>query len=191
MSAGRFAASIYELCIDAATSIYGSNPPNDRYAAATARLLFGTAAKESHLIYNRQLTPKFSGQVGGFGLWQVELETAKDLLVRYLGPRPSLKHSIARFIFGDDPSLPMDWAETISVERLAGMLWADDRTGVALARLRYFSEPAPIPEGLIDQAKYWLKHYNRYGCTKHHAESACVGQYIKAWNECVPREYAK
>lgn len=178
-------AAIARLCIDAAATIYGSVAPAPHYAMAAAELLYGTACKESDLRYRRQTTPKFEGAVGAFGIWQVELATAKWLLRDWMKARPAVSAAVHRFVFLSDRSVPMDWADRISDERLLGAIWRDDRMGAALCRLRYFAAPGPLPpagdhEG---QARYWLAHYNGRGCVKHHSEKECIAQYVKSWEK--------
>lgn len=175
-------ADIARLCWDAAHSIYGTTAPSPAYARGAAELLFGTACKESDLRYRRQTSPKFEGAVGAFGIFQVELATAEWLLVDWLGRKPALAQSFHLFVFGNDSSVPMDWASKVSEERLIGALWRDDRLGAALCRVRYYAAPGALPKAgdIEGQARYWLNHYNGRGCVKHHSEGECVAQYMKS-----------
>jgi hypothetical protein len=190
--------TIWALSLSAAREITVSNTaidpsvPLDPYSRSVAELLFGTAAKESNLVYERQLSPEWSGNVGGFGLWQVELETAVYLL-EYISVRATLADKVYAFLFGPDRSAPRDWALRLSEDRLAGMLLRDPRLGVALARIKYLTIPAaiPYPEDGVERreahALYWLRYYNGYGCVKHHTRETCVNQYTGAFERlCLP-----
>jgi hypothetical protein len=189
------------MCLDAAKGIHdhsGQSGQTDQsgqtgpYNRAVAELLFGTAAKESNLLYSRQLSPRFDSNAGGFGLWQVELATARYLLAEFVRGRV-VEARCHEFLFGRDTSVPTDWAHKISDDRLAGMIWRDARLGVVLARLKYLSIPAVIPsndsrvEREFAHGIYWLRYYNGYGCNRHHTRDECVDQYVTSYQRlCLP-----
>jgi hypothetical protein len=185
------ASRVYDLCLEAAFKIHGTKPPTPAYARNTADLLFGTAAKESDLRYTRQTTPRYGSQVGAFGLWQVEPETGFYLLFKWLQEpsRAALRDSTFRFIFQNDHA-PIaeyaDWRDAVPAERIIGWMQFNERLGVALARLKYFSVPDPIPPQ-DGHAAYWLKWYNGRGCVKHHPESVCLDSYNKAYRKHFER----
>ena len=58
-------------------------------------LMLGTACQESHCgEYIRQLG--CSGTIGAFGVWQMEIATARDIYDNYLRYRPELKAAVER-----------------------------------------------------------------------------------------------
>jgi hypothetical protein len=144
-----------------------------KYNFATAMLLFGTAAQEGNLRWERQRSPTWNGEVGGFSKWQVELgsiqATRNGLRGRDHADR--LKRAI-KLIF-NDPNATGEWLTAAPVSQL---LWAlrmedNDHLGVLFAREHYKRVPAAIPispTGVTsyDQiqliANYWKKYYNTF-----------------------------
>ena len=151
---------IWRLCQGCAAMVYGAKPPSPAYVDRTARLLFGTAAQESGLQWERQRTPRFEGGVGGFGKWQVEPGSIKASLA-YLRERPGVLARATQWLFAD-PHAPVTWPDLIPMDAL---LWAlrlddNDKLGVLFARLHYFRIPQPIPETLAAQSVYWKDGFN-------------------------------
>ena len=170
---------IWSLCREAAAKIgprwqFDANADLDRrvlYIRSCAELLFGTAAVESGFHYRRQMTPAAMSTVGGFGIWQVELRTAENLLMGLLN-RPTLSGVIAQFIWPHD-HYPLHWFMRTTMmdyhydERaVEWLLRGSNRAGVCLARLKYLSIPSAIPchVSLLvrrkQHAEYWKRHYN-------------------------------
>lgn len=189
---------IWKLCRECAGSIgpsflFGGEAASTRvtqYIQATAELLFGTAAVESNLYYTRQTVFPALSQRGGFSMWQVEMTTALNLLenIRY---RDVLAEAVTDFIWPADlyPNRWFDDERTREMvpERVEWLLRGSDRAGVALARLKYFSIPSPIPwhddrEARVRQlAHYWKAHYNTP------KGKGTVDKYVEAfWRLCVP-----
>jgi hypothetical protein len=171
------AQRVWSLCQGCARAIYDTRPPTPAYADRVARLLFGTAAQESGLQWERQRTPRFEGSVGGFSKWQVEtgsIEASLDMLRR----RPALLKHATEWLFVD-PNASTQWANTLPVEII---LWAmrlddNDKIGLLFSRLHYLRVPAPISESLEDQAAYWKQWYNTI------AGSGTVEQYLTSWRQ--------
>ena len=167
---------IWRLCQGCANTVYGAKPPAPAYADRTARLLFGTAAQESSLTWERQRTPRFEGKVGGFGKWQVEPGSVAASLA-YLCQRPGVLARATHWLFAD-PHAPVTWPDLIPMDAL---LWAlrlddNDKIGVLFARLHYFRVSASIPDSLSDQAAYWKRWYNTS------AGSGTVEEYLANWD---------
>ena len=128
--------------------------------ARAARLLWLTGAQESGLLWERQRTPLFQGNTGGFSKWQVEVGSIRTS-INWLRTRPELSARLARFLF-NDPNAPANWHDCMTLDAI---LWAmrlddNDRLGLAFARLHYLRVADPIPDGLNEQAAYYKKHYN-------------------------------
>ena len=65
------------------------------WSPAAEDLMMGTAAQESHCgRYIRQVG--CSGMVGAFGVWQMELATARDIYDNYLRYKPELKVAVEK-----------------------------------------------------------------------------------------------
>ena len=115
---------------------------------AAEDLVVGTAAQESG--GGRWIRQVAAGGRQGVarGLWQMEPATHADIENRYLRARPEL----AVRVFGFAAPLPP------RVDQLHGNLYY----ACAMARLRYWMVPEPLPEtGDVDgYARYWKAHYN-------------------------------
>lgn len=125
------------------------------WSEAAEDLMLGTAVTESHLTY---LVQHDDGPAKG--VYQIEWNTASDILNRYL-----------RIIAKDDTVYR--FAETTGYDMRLGTL--DKRTvnselitnlkfATAVARLRYYMVPEPLPEvgDLEGYARYWKKYYNTH-----------------------------
>jgi hypothetical protein len=122
------------------------------YSLASERLMLGTALAESGLTYLRQ---RPSGPARG--VYQIEPATADDLRKRFV---PRL---IQRGIH--------DVVWLLSVDAQDGLDW-DLGYQTAIARLKYFSDPHPLPEAndVFGLAGYWKRVYNTprgKGSTEH------------------------
>ena len=154
------ARRVWRLCLQCAHGVYGARPPTDYYANRVAKLLFGTAAQESNLTWERQRTPRWEGAIGGFGKWQVEPGSVAASL-EYLRRRPDVLARATQWLFAD-PNAPLTWPNLIPMDAI---LWAmrlddNDNIGVLFSRLHYFRVPDAIPESITDQADYWKRWYN-------------------------------
>jgi hypothetical protein len=173
------ARRIWELCIECAGAIYGTTAPTSGYALRTARLLFGTCAQESGLVWERQRAVEFAGRRGGFSKWQVE-EGSIQASLEYLRRRPAVQLRATSWLFADPHAGP-EWL-SIGVEALewAMRIHDSDVIGVLFARLHYlWVTPEPIPEGVEAQAGYWKRFYNTA------AGSGTVEEYLGNWERAV------
>jgi hypothetical protein len=166
---------MYDLCLQCGQSIYGEKAPSPAYAMRTARLLLGTAAQEGW-TWERQRSPAWSGNVGGFSKWQVERGSISDSLM-YLHTHPAVLSRATTWLF-DDPHAPTSWPSDMSMDTL---LWSmrlndNDRIGVLFCRLHYLRVPKPIPDSLADQAHYYKVFYNTV------AGAGTEAGYIENWN---------
>ena len=151
---------VWRLCCGCAEAIYGTVPPSPAYALRTARLLFMTGAQESGFAWERQRTPRWEGNTGGFSKWQVEPGSIQDS-VAWLQRRPGVLERATRWLF-DDPRASLDWPGLMGLD---GILWAmrlddNDKIGLLFARVHYLRVPAPIPDSDEDQAAYYKQFYN-------------------------------
>lgn len=173
------AERIWRICVSCALSIYGRRPPSPEYADATARLLFGTAAQESGLVWERQRTPRWEGDVGGFSKWQVEKGSIEESM-KWLGGKPELSSAVNAWLYADPRSNPLKEGSTPII------LWAmrlddNDKIGCLFARLHYMRVPQPIPDTLRGQADDWKEHYNTV------KGKGTVDQYLINWARlCQP-----
>lgn len=179
---------IWRICKSCARYIYGTTPPNDRYADATAHLLFGTAAQESGLKWERQRTPRWDGDLGGFSKWQVERGSIVHG-VEHLARNLNLRMRCTEWLFMDPKARP-DFIARFPhgpiCEDENRILWAmrlddNDKIGCLFARLHYIRVPEPIPDTIPDQARYWKRYYNTV------AGKGTVDEYVDNWARlCQP-----
>lgn len=108
------------------------------HSAEAEDLLMLTAAQESKLGFH--LT-----QLNGpaLGIYQIEPATHKDIL-RYLSRRTDLAQKVGMFaVKGSHDELVWNLAYS-----------------TAIARIKYYMVPLPIPLSLGGQAEYYKKYYN-------------------------------
>ncbi len=176
--------AIWELCRSCASHF----PCPD----TAARLLFGTAAQESNLIYRRQLC--FANDTtlrGGFSLWQLEPDSVLAG-IRQMATNADCKVAAVTFLRTispicvgalDVPSTitPLGYdRRVVSICHLM-MTYLGDPLGVLFSRLHYLRMPGSIPDELTGQAFYWKKFYNTS------AGKGTVEQYLKNWRQyCEP-----
>jgi len=127
----------------------------DMGGAAPENLLMGTAAVESGLRYLRQLH-----EGPAVGLFQMEPETARDIVQRYLLNRDEIDTRFQR-AFQLINTGEIDWQD-VAIADVRLKLLSDLRFATAMCRLRYWMVPEPLPaaddiEGL---GRYWKQHYN-------------------------------
>lgn len=110
-------------------------------------LLFGTACQESHCgEYIRQLG--CNGMVGAFGIYQMEIATARDIYDNYLKYKGDLHRKVETM---------RGTGQSVSDALIGNLAYA-----TAMARIHYLRVPAAIPTTLDAQADYWKRHYNTY-----------------------------
>ena len=116
------------------------------WSQAAEDLILGTACQESHCgKYLRQLGCK--GAIGAFGVWQMELATARDIYDNFLRYKPDLKAKVESL---RNPS-----------QELTESLTTNLMYACAMCRIHYLRVPEPLPTGTIESlAKYYKKYYN-------------------------------
>jgi hypothetical protein len=174
---------IWNICKECASTVYSKVQPSEAYANRTARLLFGTAAQESGLVWERQRSLQFDSLVGGFSKWQLEKESVQASLQLFQFPSQSfLLKTATNFLFCD-PHAPVTWATHYTLDEILEMMTLDnnDKIGCLFARMHYFRVPSAIPESLEEQAAYYKQYYNSP------LGAATVEQYIDNYNRlCQP-----
>jgi hypothetical protein len=125
------------------------------------RLLLGTCAQESHL-------GKYTHQINGpaLGIFQIEPNTVKLIRSWIKKNKPELEKKLL--------SLSMDNRDE---------LWNvqyNHKYSAALARILYYSIPAPLPDenSVYAMATYYKKYYNRCG-------KATVEEFIENYKKLV------
>lgn len=129
--------------------------PEIPYSVSAENLLMGTAAHESKLTYVRQI-----GAGPARGLFQIEPATELDNWKSFLAFRSDLR---------------------LKIERLSGVK-SLDLTGnlpyqVAHARIKYWRDPAPLPDegDIAAMAETWKRVYNTAG------GAGTVNQFIDSY----------
>lgn len=182
MDAQRFNAErILRICRECATMVWRVqlSPVG---IEATARLLFGTAAQESSLEWERQRSPKYDGPVGGFSKWQLESGSISES-VQLLRRDNELCYRATQFLYHDSRA-PISWVQKTDI--VPSIQWAmtlndNDHLGALFCRLHYMRVPIGIPCDLADQAAYWKRHYNTI------LGAGTVEQYVNNWTRlCAP-----
>jgi len=141
---------------------------------AAIRLMLGTAAVESRLRY--------LAQVGGgpaLGIYQMEPATARDIVGRYLDQRQDIASRLSDALAPCAPA-PRGWRH-MPDGALCFRLAADLAFATALARVRYFWVPEPLPDAsdVPAIARYWKRHFNTLG------GAGTEAKFIDAYREIV------
>jgi hypothetical protein len=131
-----------------------------RMAGRDAELMLaGTAAAESDMGRHRRQMEGGPAR----GIYQCEPATARDILGRYLGGRPALREVVARVV----PSCRVEypdgsWHSVILIDQAVAALEHDDATATAVARLKYWADPAPLPPASepLAAAELWKRVFN-------------------------------
>lgn len=125
-------------------------------------LVLGTACQESFCgKYVRQIGCE--GAVGAFGIWQMELATARDIYDNYLRYKPELRNAVDSF---KSPN-----------QSITDALMLNIGYACAMCRVHYLRQPGAIPKDLLGQAQYYKKYYNTP------LGKATVEQYIENWEK--------
>jgi len=113
------------------------------WSASAEELLLGTAVQESGLRYLRQFD---AGPARG--VYQIEPATHDDIVGRYLKRKPRIRKRV-HALAAAAPSL---------IDQLA----TNFAYTTAIARLRYWMDPEPLPEAedIDGLAAYWKRIYN-------------------------------
>ena len=132
----------------------------DMWSNAAENLLLGTACQESHCgKYIRQLG--CTGAIGAFGVWQMEIATARDIYDNFLRYRPELKGKVDRL---------RGASQSIQDALVSNLSYA-----CALARIKYYRDPESIPADLKGQAEFWKRVYNT------EKGKGTVDEYLENW----------
>lgn len=131
----------------------------DLYSRAASNLMLGTALAESGLVHRRQI-----GGGPARGLFQIEPATFQDVYRRYLPRRTGLLTRVNGLLLAN--RTPAD------------QLYDNDRFACAIARLKYWMCPLPLPraDDAPALAAYWLRHYNAGG-------KGSVEKFLAAYTE--------
>lgn len=113
----------------------------DLWSPEAEELLMLTSATESHLG-----TYLFQKSGPAVGIFQVELNTYRDILNNYLVYHKDLRTKIEGVV-----KSPLEDANTLRYNLAAQIIFA---------RLVYLRAPTPIPKDLGSMAKYYKKHFN-------------------------------
>lgn len=172
--------AVWRLCQECAAEIYDTYPYSAWTQDKIARLLFGTAAQESRLIYRRQISSKtnkpMEGYGGAFSLWQVERGSVR-LTLQSLRKRPNIARRAHNFCFSEDDPFICEMPAEAILERSM----TNDRLGCLLGRMHYLRVRCQIPDSLEEQAYYWKRWYNTF------KGKGTPEQYMKNWRAiCEP-----
>ena len=130
-------------------------------------LLLGTAAQESDLGY---FLVQEGASNGAKGIFQMEDPTHDDIVNRYLErPENAVLKQLLQSLAPPNPS--------------ATHLIGNHYYATFLARLKYWMEPAPIPETLEGQAEYYKTVYNTSG------GAATVEEYLQSFERFLGDGY--
>jgi len=154
------------------------NNPDLKYNLAVAQLLLGTAAQESNFEWERQRSPTWDGQIGGFSKWQLEINSIQATMEML--NRDSIKATkVTQFLFAD-PHANKNWL-SLPLQTILWMLRLNDNDylGIMFAREHYRRSSRlvsqVVPYDLEGQARYWKKYYNT------EAGKGTVEQYLINW----------
>lgn len=170
-------ARLWDLCKKGSKNIYYSLPPQDSYANAVACLMLGTASQESNMQWERQRTPNYTSDVGGFSKWQVEKACIQDCL-EYCKRNRDFADRATQWIFHDPHLVTNDWIYW----PISTILWAlrmddNDKLGFLFARFKYLHDPLRIPADIQGQAQMWKRVFNTY------LGAGTVEQYLTNWDK--------
>ena len=131
------------------------------FSQAAAKLLLGTALKESQQLRHRR-------QIGGgpaLSYFQMEPNTHNDIWTNFLDFRPDLKNKITELLSSPNANKIYE-------------LEFNDNYAAGMARVHYFRVPQALPgvNNIQGMATYWKQHYNTP------LGAGTVQEYIDHWN---------
>lgn len=134
------------------------------YSKNAENLLLGTACQESHAgEYIRQLGCK--GDVGAFGIYQMELATHNDIWDNFLKYNKPIADKIKMLRIKE-----LSDSENL----LFNLAYA-----TAMCRVHYYRISEKIPDNIYGQAQYWKKYYNT------ELGKGTIEEYQQNWNRLV------
>lgn len=159
------------------------------YSESAEKLVCMTAAHESGIFkYRRQLGVNPDGNVGGFGLGQVELNTENDLYQNYIKYRSGILHNIMSSYFPECIYLNIsttEFIETKYYQKKREILRYCDEYNALMIRLCYRrqAEALPQPDDEVGLARYWKKYYNT------ELGKGTVEKFLKDWDIAQQQEF--
>ena len=114
------------------------------YSREASDLVWGTMCVESELYFIRQKGCTKGN--GAYGMIQMELATARDIIKNYIKYRPYLINLYKKY-----------YNKSLSLEQ---NLMGNIQFQVFMCRTHYLRVPATIPEDRTGQARYWKSFYN-------------------------------
>jgi hypothetical protein len=133
----------------------------DLFSDSSSKLIAMTTNHESGLYnHNRQIGLNPDGNVGGFGMGQIELATHKDIYVNYLIYKENLCEKIIKTFFDTDFSHREFIEHGLYNDK--ELLQHNNYYNSLICRIHYLrvSEKLPDYEDNLGMAKYWKKYYN-------------------------------
>jgi hypothetical protein len=123
------------------------------------RMVLGTACQESECgRWIHQL-----GDGPARGIYQMEPDTADDIVTNYLNFHQNLKDKVFRYKITDN------WDELEWNLKLSTMM----------CRVHYYRVSEALPTYLAGQANYWKKYYNTF------LGAGDIMDYMRAWNRFI------
>lgn len=120
----------------------------EMYSLDAEFLLLRTAAVESRF---QHIVQGYNSPGPALGLWQMEPDTAKDIIKNYLHYRQEIRIQMNGIVGFSEWGRDVEWHLKTKID-----------LQVAFARLQYRRDPHPIPakDDLEGQADYWKRVYN-------------------------------
>jgi len=170
---------LLSLCASCANGIYTMTPPNAQYAGRITRMLLGTALAETALRTDRQTGFTLNNPAGGWSWWQLECVSVQDSLNRLMR-KPQAEAACAAWLFNrHDTEITLNTIRTMGELGRMNLIREWPRLAVLFARLHYIWVPAPIPDGIYEQAEYWMLRYNCGG-------KGTIKHYVDNWRALSP-----
>lgn len=162
---------VWGMCGECARTVFRA-APTEVYALNVQCFLMEICAQESGILWERQRSPRYDGNVGGFTKWQMELGWIRSALAT-LRSDELLRRRVTDFVFAD-PNCPDNWMDLISEDALLWSMRMNDNDGIgaALCRVGILNWPERIPNTIGERAALWKRRYNTiYG-------AGTVAQYV-------------
>jgi hypothetical protein len=125
--------------------------PPGMYSQEAEDLIFGTGLIESGYKYLRQWN---NGVARSW--FQIEPDTAFDIIVNYLAYRDTLKQTCAKISMVDLKY----FSQSVSKEDIQNLLESNISYAIIMCRLKYRRIPKKLPNTIKDMSLYWKKYYN-------------------------------
>lgn len=132
------------------------------YSKDAAELVTATANHESGIFkYRRQLNVNPDGDVGGFGLGQIELLTHHDHYKNFLIYKKDLCQKIIDTFF-NGINMSVEYFIENEIYHDKELLRYNDFYNCLMIRITYLRKTEPLPDSddIYALADYWKRHYN-------------------------------